>query len=110
MRATRRPAAWTAQVRPSMKLSPARPGMCRRHPWEPGLCERLGTLYILTHSRIEAGQIGAAWRRVQPEAAGPHWLLGRVAFGNHQVEEAIRQFEAAVARDPNDAEYAISLG
>jgi Flp pilus assembly protein TadD len=82
----------------------------RRHPREPALYERLGTLYILTHSRTEAGQIGEAWRRVQPEAAGPHWLLGRVALGSHQVEEAIRQFEAAVARDPNDAEYAISLG
>lgn len=82
----------------------------RRHPGEPALYERLGTLYILTHSRTEAGQIGEAWLRAQPAAAGPHWLLGRVELGNHQVEEAIRQFEAAVARDPNNAEYAISLG
>src|SRR5439155_27324103 len=34
----------------------------------------------------------------------------RVARGSHRMEEAVREFEAALARDPNNAEYAADLG
>jgi tetratricopeptide (TPR) repeat protein len=81
----------------------------RRYPREPALFERLGTLDILTQSRIEARRVGEAWLRAQPDSARPHWLLGRVALGNHQVEEAVRQFEAALTRDPGEADYSASL-
>ena len=82
----------------------------RRHPGEPALLERLGSLYILTHSLAEAGQVAAAWLRAHPDAARPHSLLGRVARGSHRMDEAIREFEAALAREPNNAEYASALG
>jgi len=82
----------------------------RRHPREPALTERLVTLYILTYSRTEAVRTCEAWLKAQPEATRPRWLLGRAALSNQRVDEAIQQFEAALARDPNDAEYAFALG
>jgi tetratricopeptide (TPR) repeat protein len=82
----------------------------RDHPRDPALMERLATLYILTHSRDEAEALCREWLRDQPEASTPLWLLGRVALGNHQVDTAIRQFEAALAREPDSAEYCQALG
>jgi tetratricopeptide (TPR) repeat protein len=82
----------------------------RHHPGEPVLLERLATLYILTHSLAEAGQIAAAWVRAHPDAPRAHWLLGRVARDSHRMDEAVREFEAALAREPNSAEYAADLG
>jgi tetratricopeptide (TPR) repeat protein len=81
-----------------------------RHPHQPELYESLASLYILTHSATEAAQICGAWLEAQPEAARPHWLLGQIALGNNQFAEAVRQFEAALARDPNNAEYTAALG
>jgi tetratricopeptide (TPR) repeat protein len=82
----------------------------QRHPGDPALRERLVTLFLLTHSRVEAEQVCRAWLQEQPDAARPYWLLGRVAAGNRQVEEALDHFETAAARDPARAEYLFSLG
>jgi tetratricopeptide (TPR) repeat protein len=81
-----------------------------RYPQQPELYDSLASLYLLTHSATEAAQTCAAWLRVQPEAARPHWLLGRIALGNNQLDEAIRQFEAALARNPDNADYCAALG
>jgi tetratricopeptide (TPR) repeat protein len=82
----------------------------QRHPEEPALYESLAALYVLTHSRSEAEQTCRAWLRVQPEAARPHWMLGRVLMGGNRPDEAVREFEAALARDPNEPEYGFALG
>lgn len=82
----------------------------RRYPQEPALYERLGTLYLLTHSNTEAARVAEAWRQARPDAARPHWLLGQVALANRQQGEAVRQFEAALAREPDNPEYAFALG
>jgi tetratricopeptide (TPR) repeat protein len=82
----------------------------RRHPEEPALYESLVALYVLTHSRGEAEQTCQSWLRVQPEAARPHWMLGRVLMGGSRPEEAVRQCEVALAREPNEPEYCFALG
>jgi tetratricopeptide (TPR) repeat protein len=81
----------------------------RRRPGDPALTERLATLYMLTHSRAEAEQLVRSWLQRQPDDARPHWLLGRVAYDNRQYDEAVREDEAALARDPTHPEYLVSL-
>jgi tetratricopeptide (TPR) repeat protein len=82
----------------------------REHPGEAALYERLGSLYVLTHSRNEAARVAEAWQRAEPRAGRPQWLLGRVEMANHRVGEAIRHFEAALAREPENADCAFALG
>ena len=82
----------------------------QRHPGEPALLERLGMLYILTHSLGEAKQVASKWLRAHPNAPRAHWLLGRVARDSHRMDEAVREFENALMREPDNAEYAADLG
>jgi Flp pilus assembly protein TadD len=97
------------QMRQNERAATVVDAALRRYPREPVLLERLGTLAMLTQSRIQARRIGEAWLRAQPDSARPHWLLGRVALRDHQVQEAVRQFEGALTRDPDEAEYSASL-
>jgi tetratricopeptide (TPR) repeat protein len=82
----------------------------RRHPKNAELRERLAGLYILTQSRAEAEQICRDWLRDDPNAARAYWLLGRAALADRRPDDALRHFEAAVARAPADLECAASLG
>ncbi len=81
-----------------------------KHPDDVTLLERLATLDIMTHSRPAAQRACQQWLKLQPGAARAHWLLGRIAQDDLKVPEAIREFEQAVAADPENAEYAAALG
>src|SRR5438876_3073774 len=81
----------------------------QQHPKDVTLLERLATLYILTHSRPPARRTCEEWLVVQPGAPRAHWLLGRIAQDDLKVPEAIREFEAAVAGDPANPEFAAAL-
>jgi tetratricopeptide (TPR) repeat protein len=81
----------------------------QRHPGDVTLLERLATLYIMTHSRPAARRTCEEWLKIAPGAPRAHWLLGRIAQDDLKVPQAIREFEAAVAGDPANPEYAAAL-
>lgn len=81
-----------------------------QHPDDRELKQRLAQLMILSHSRRSAQQVCEAWRRAEPEAARPLWLMGRIAQGNLQLTQAIDFFEQAAQKDPDDPEILFSLG
>ena len=81
----------------------------QRHPREGALYERLAALYTATGNRPAAARACQAWLRVQPAAAAPHWVLGKIAVDTLRLEEGLRELEQAVARDPKNAEFAYAL-
>lgn len=81
-----------------------------RAPDDPELLENLSALYLLTLSRNEAEATARKWLAVQPEAARPRWMLGRVALAMNRVEEAVRFFQEAHEREPEEPEYRAALG
>jgi tetratricopeptide (TPR) repeat protein len=82
----------------------------KRHPRDPRLYSRLAGLQFITHDRRSAAALCAEWRREQPEAAEPIWLLGKLAVADHRLDEGTQLLTEAAARDPNRAEYAFDLG
>src|SRR5262245_17639237 len=70
----------------------------------------LGANALYHNNGAEAEQTRAAWLRAQSDAVRPHWMLGRVLLGNNRVEDAVREFDAARAREPGQAEYCLALG
>jgi tetratricopeptide (TPR) repeat protein len=82
----------------------------RRRPLDPAEAGLISDLYLMTNARGPCRQLAAAWYRLQPESPGSLRLLGRLAFDDLHVEEAIRLYEAAWARDPHDADAAASMG
>jgi Flp pilus assembly protein TadD len=81
----------------------------QKHPQETALRESLATLYLMTLSRREAADTCAEWLRHEPNAARPHWILGRAAQSNQRLDEAVSHFETAVEREPANPEYLAAL-
>jgi tetratricopeptide (TPR) repeat protein len=81
----------------------------KQHPEDVALLERLATLYIMTHTRPPAKRACERWLKLEPGAARAHWLLGRIALDDLRLPEAIREFERAIARDPENPEYLAAL-
>src|SRR5206468_2971880 len=70
-----------------------------RHPRDADLKQRLASLYILSHSAEPARQLCEAWRREDPAAAKPLWLLGRIALTSASgLARVIDDFEQAYRR------------
>jgi tetratricopeptide (TPR) repeat protein len=81
-----------------------------RHPGDGELKQRLGQLLVLSHARVRARQLCEAWRREEPDAARPLWLLGRIAQSDLRLAQAVDFFEQAAQRDSSDPELLFSLG
>jgi tetratricopeptide (TPR) repeat protein len=75
----------------------------------PDLYARLATLTLLTHDRRAARRIGEEWHASQPESGRPLAHLGKVALADLQLAEAIEYYAQAVAREPKNAEFRVSL-
>jgi tetratricopeptide (TPR) repeat protein len=82
----------------------------RRFPRDPEVYERLATLYKLIGSRGALERLCRQWREALPEASEPHWVQGKVWVTDGRVEEGIREYEQALAREPERAEYLLFLG
>lgn len=80
-----------------------------RHPDDPVLHERLAALHFASGNRRAARRACQTWLRLQPEAAAPHWILGKIAVDALRLEEGLLHLEQAVARDPKNPEYAYAL-
>jgi tetratricopeptide (TPR) repeat protein len=82
-----------------------------RYPQDGDLRERLAQLYVLSHSRGPAQRLCEQWRKSDPAAAEPLWLLGRIALVTaNQLPQAIGYFEQAVRLAPQDPESLFALG
>jgi tetratricopeptide (TPR) repeat protein len=81
----------------------------QRFPGDPVLLERLAVLSVANLNPPAAVKACREWLDVEPKAAKPHWIMGRLALDNQRVDEAIQELEQAVALDPNDPEFAVAL-
>jgi tetratricopeptide (TPR) repeat protein len=82
-----------------------------RLPRDPELKERLAQLYIDSLTRDEARHVCEEWRRMDPGAAKPLWLLGRTdLFSPRQLPRAIDNLERAARLAPQDPEILFALG
>jgi tetratricopeptide (TPR) repeat protein len=81
----------------------------RHHPRDAALYERLAALYVALGNHPAARRVCQAWLRVHPNAAAPHWVLGKMAVDSLRVEEGVRELERAVGADPGNAEFAHAL-
>jgi tetratricopeptide (TPR) repeat protein len=82
----------------------------RRFPRDPAVYERLSVLYKLTRSRSAVEQLCRQWRAALPQASEPDWVLGKLRVADGRMEEGIRLYEQALARDPARGEYQRFLG
>jgi tetratricopeptide (TPR) repeat protein len=81
-----------------------------RFPGRPEVREQLAALLILANDRKGAAALCEAWLREEPEASVPHRMLGRIAANDLRFEEAIRHYEQAIAREPENADYRLAFG
>jgi tetratricopeptide (TPR) repeat protein len=82
-----------------------------RWPRDAELKERLAQLYIDSLTHDGARQLCEQWRRQEPAAAKPLWLLGRAElFSPHQLPQAIDHLERAARLAPRDPEILFALG
>jgi tetratricopeptide (TPR) repeat protein len=82
----------------------------KRHPREPALQERFAALLLAAGKRARAEVVCRAWLRLQPQAARPRWMMGRVASAAGRGEEGLRWLEEAVTRAPGEALFHHELG
>jgi cellulose synthase operon protein C len=82
----------------------------KRFPGAPEVREQLAALLILTSDRAAATQLCQAWLRDEPGAAQPLWMLGQIAGADLRFDEAIRDYEQAIAKQPDNANFLESLG
>jgi tetratricopeptide (TPR) repeat protein len=81
-----------------------------RFPGAPEVREQLAALLILTSDRKSAAQLCRAWLRAEPGAAQPLWMLGQIAGADLRLDDAIRDYEQALAKQPENANFLESLG
>jgi tetratricopeptide (TPR) repeat protein len=93
----------------AMALALARQAF-RRFPTAPEVREQLAALLILTSDRKAAAQLCQAWLREEPGAAQPIWMLGQIAAADLRFDEAIHDYEQALAKQPDNATFLESLG
>src|SRR5262249_10118840 len=79
------------------------------HPHDAALYERLAALYVALGNQPAATRACRAWLRVQPNAAAPHWVLGKMAVDSLRVEEGLKELDRAVAEDPQNPVMAHAL-
>jgi cytochrome c-type biogenesis protein CcmH/NrfG len=81
-----------------------------RFPDHPETREQLAALLILANDRKGAAELCQAWLKEEPGAAVPLRMLGRIAANDLRFEDAIRCYEQAIAREPENADFLIAYG
>jgi Flp pilus assembly protein TadD len=81
-----------------------------RFPRSPEVREQLTALLILTNDHEAAAQLCQAWLREDPGAAQPLWMLGRIAAAGLRFDEAVRYYEQALVKQPDNATFLEALG
>src|SRR5438477_3530889 len=87
----------------------ARAGL-EKHPGDAGLMLQLGLLYQRDVPRLELERLCREWRAAQPASGLPDWLEGRRAAAENRLDEALRLFQAACAKDPQRSDFCLALG
>ena len=81
----------------------------RRGDRSSELYERLAILYLITYDRRAGRRLCEEWRRAQPDSGRPLAYLGKISLADLRLSEAVSDYEAAVAREPNNAEDRLGL-
>src|SRR4029079_14705480 len=76
---------------------------------ESALYERLVVLKLLIADYEGAKQRCEEWQRLEPRSARPVWVRGKIAADEDQLEEAERLLAQAVAGEPDNMDYAVTL-
>jgi tetratricopeptide (TPR) repeat protein len=79
------------------------------HSKEPSLYERLVVGLLLVPNLVEAKRRCEEWRRLQPESVRPVWVMGKIAADEGDLERAVPLLERAVAGEPENMDYAVTL-
>ncbi len=82
----------------------------QRFPTNPEAYERLSVLYKLVGSRNAVERLCARWQSALPRASEPYWVLGKLNVTDGHLDEGIRQYEKALAMEPERGEYLRFLG
>jgi tetratricopeptide (TPR) repeat protein len=82
----------------------------QRFPEDRQVREQFLSLLVLSQNRGEAIGLCEAWRRNDPEALAPLWMLARVAQAQRRFEDAVRFHEEALAKAPENPAALESLG
>jgi tetratricopeptide (TPR) repeat protein len=64
---------------------------------------------VLTLAPAEAERLLPRWEKLDPTSGQPEWLRGRIAAGAGARADAIRWYEAAIAKNSRQPAYALSL-
>jgi tetratricopeptide (TPR) repeat protein len=95
------------------QLEPARARLQKarqRHPHHAGIRERLIAFHLLAGERAQARQMCEAWLKEEPGAPRALWMLGRAAADERRLTDAVRLYEQALTREPDNAEFLGALG
>lgn len=79
------------------------------HPKETALYERLVVALLLVPKLAEAKQRCEEWQRLEPQSVRPVWVMGKIAADEGDLERAVHLLEQAVAGDPENMDYAVTL-
>lgn len=78
-------------------------------PGDHALWRELGWVYWRLGERQESRRVWRNWRRLDPEQAEPHALLGRLELAENRFEAAIAAFRRSLALDPEQPEIRYAL-
>jgi tetratricopeptide (TPR) repeat protein len=113
-----RPERWEAPLREAQCLQEMRrsPEATRileqalqRFPESAPLYLQLAQLYLITLAPAQAERLLPRWEPIDSNSGQPEWLRGRIAARAGRRADAIRAFEAAIAKDARQPAYALSL-
>lgn len=82
----------------------------RRFPRDAALRERLIAFYLLGLDQEQARRLCQEWLREEAGSPAALWLLGRAAEASRQYDEAVRLYEQALSRDPDNPQWLGALG
>jgi Flp pilus assembly protein TadD len=94
------------RARARARLAAAR----RRFPRDPDLRERFIALSILVGDRNAARPLLEAWLRDEPGSPRALWLQGRIEAEEMRPAQAVKLYEQALAREPENPELHGALG
>jgi DNA-binding response OmpR family regulator/tetratricopeptide (TPR) repeat protein len=89
----------------AVRLQSREPEYAMLEAWASYLARRVEA----TLARAKARACAQRMAQLDPRSARPHSILGRLALDEHLLEQAARGFEAALDRDPTDADAARGL-
>lgn len=84
----------------AVRLQPKEPEYAMLESWTSYLLQRVA----VNLARAKARACAMRMAQLDPQSARPHSILGRLALDERRFEQATRELEAALLRDPEDGD------